>query len=288
MIKLNTILGVILAFAGIPALAQEKIVLNVIYEFRYVRDLSRENEPYNAIMVLSLGKNSSRYCSEKLYSENDKNAILEKQKQQKQIGMSSKPITTVSGGPLLKINNNGAIINEEIVKDLEQKQLTLNAHIAFKTYKVDLAIPKITWEIQKEKKTIGRYVCQKATGEYAGRVYEAWFSPELPFQDGPWKLSGLPGLILEARDQKNEVSFLFKELSRNTDSEETTKSFLNSQFSIKANSKSYKQIKMAYEMDPQAVTSAMAPNATLAIINIESPENKVAKKIKKYNPIELN
>lgn len=41
------------------------------------------------------------------------------------------------------------------------------------------------------------YVCQKAISHFRGRNYEASFSPEIPIKEAPWKLYGLPGLILK-------------------------------------------------------------------------------------------
>jgi GLPGLI family protein len=67
------------------------------------------------------------------------------------------------------------------------------------------------WQITEERKNIGGYECIKAVSQpFRGRVYEAWFAPAIPVSDGPWKLSGLPGLILEAKDDKNEIFFVFE------------------------------------------------------------------------------
>ena len=59
-------------------------------------------------------------------------------------------------------------------------------------------VPKISWKISKESLKILNYTCYKATTTFRGREYTAWFTPELPFNYGPWKLQGLPGLILKA------------------------------------------------------------------------------------------
>ncbi|MEH0007607.1 MAG: GLPGLI family protein [Flavobacteriales bacterium] len=60
--------------------------------------------------------------------------------------------------------------------------------------------PRIDWRITDRKKTLGPYDVIKAVAKFRGRAFEAWFAPEIPFPYGPWKLQGLPGLILEAYD----------------------------------------------------------------------------------------
>lgn len=42
------------------------------------------------------------------------------------------------------------------------------------------------------------YECVMAESDYHGRHWKAWFAPEIPMPFGPWKLHGLPGLILKA------------------------------------------------------------------------------------------
>ena len=68
-------------------------------------------------------------------------------------------------------------------------------------------IPQIDWELTDSTKTILGYECQKATGELHGRKWTVWFTPEVPVMNGPWKFSGLPGLILEATDDSGLYNF---------------------------------------------------------------------------------
>lgn len=74
------------------------------------------------------------------------------------------------------------------------------------------SIPKIDWKISNETKEIGTIECTKATTCFRGRDYTAWFSFSVPLPYGPWKLQGLPGLILEAYDTHKEVYFYFKSI----------------------------------------------------------------------------
>lgn len=56
------------------------------------------------------------------------------------------------------------------------------------------------WEIYTETKQIGNFNCQKATIDFRGRTYIAWYSDKIPVPFGPWKFQGLPGLIFEVYD----------------------------------------------------------------------------------------
>lgn len=65
----------------------------------------------------------------------------------------------------------------------------------------DLAIStnkpvKFEWIIKNNKKNIGGYSCQQAEMIYKNKKWIAWFTNDLPFQEGPFIFNGLPGLIL--------------------------------------------------------------------------------------------
>lgn len=63
------------------------------------------------------------------------------------------------------------------------------------------------WAISSDTCRILGYLCYKATTKFRGREYEAYFTQELPVNDGPWKLYGLPGLILEAKTRDGIFHF---------------------------------------------------------------------------------
>ena len=68
------------------------------------------------------------------------------------------------------------------------------------------------WELKKDTKEIGRYECSKAVAKFRGREFTAWYAPELAVPYGPWKLFGLPGLILEASDATKEFYVVASEI----------------------------------------------------------------------------
>lgn len=76
-------------------------------------------------------------------------------------------------------------------------------------YLIEEAIPNINWKISRDTTTLSGVACQKATANYDGKNWVAWFSPSFPFQSGPWKLHGLPGLILEAYTDDKNTQFQF-------------------------------------------------------------------------------
>lgn len=80
-------------------------------------------------------------------------------------------------------------------------------------YQIIDSIKNLNWKITNENKLIQKYESLKATTNFKGREYIAWFTTEIPSYFGPLKLHGLPGLILELTDSKNEVTLVTKKIS---------------------------------------------------------------------------
>lgn len=73
---------------------------------------------------------------------------------------------------------------------------------------------RLVWDIEVEKRQFYGFTTQKATTHYAGRDYVAWFTTELPFQDGPYRFAGLPGLIVKLYDTNNDYHFKFESIQK--------------------------------------------------------------------------
>ena len=77
----------------------------------------------------------------------------------------------------------------------------------YTNYKLTEVIPPQEWAITGDTLTVLGYSCNKATTTFRGRTYNAWFTLDIPIGEGPWKLYGLPGLILKAEDADCIFSF---------------------------------------------------------------------------------
>lgn len=77
----------------------------------------------------------------------------------------------------------------------------------------------LDWKLEEETKTIEGFACQKATCELGGRTWVAWFSSEIPFNSGPYKFGGLPGLIISISDAQNHWQFTIKGVERFKDTD---------------------------------------------------------------------
>gem|GEM_PF-1561909 len=50
--------------------------------------------------------------------------------------------------------------------------------------------------LSDEEKKFGSLVCKKAVADFKNQHMVVWYCPDIPIPDGPWKLGGLPGLIV--------------------------------------------------------------------------------------------
>lgn len=89
----------------------------------------------------------------------------------------------------------------EIIKNFQTKVINFREQIYTNNYQYIENMKDFYWTLSNESKEINEYHCKKATIHYAGRDYIAWYTTEIPIFDGPYKFSGLPGLIIEIYDK---------------------------------------------------------------------------------------
>ncbi|WP_066435225.1 GLPGLI family protein [Chryseobacterium sp. CCH4-E10] len=105
-----------------------------------------------------------------------------------------------------QMQNLRSIINYSVEKDKKNQKTIFKDRIGRDVYTYDEDRP-LNWKIMQETTKIGEYKVQKAETDFAGRKWTAWFTTDLPYQDGPYKFGGLPGLIVKVEDEKGEYSF---------------------------------------------------------------------------------
>ena len=76
------------------------------------------------------------------------------------------------------------------------------------SFRITEPLEQPKWDIITDStKQILNYDCQMARCKFKGRTWTAWFTADIPLDNGPWKLCGLPGLILRAYDSKQQYIF---------------------------------------------------------------------------------
>ena len=100
----------------------------------------------------------------------------------------------------LREQRNVFFFDQTIYQNNPKGKITVQSIITPNFYNYEENRYPVNWTMKEGKDTICGYTCQIAQGEYGGRTWIVKYAPEIPTQNGPWKLTGLPGLILDARD----------------------------------------------------------------------------------------
>lgn len=182
---------VLLSFGFISSYAQstEVVIAKANYKLTHRYDTSNFNRTNTENFILNLGSNSAHYKS------------YDRQLQDSVMLMSFKKQGSMSPPAGRRYDE------EEIYSYYSEKKMFTVTKKVLGNFIVEKSFPRINWKILPERKQLNGYVCQKATGEFHGRNYVVWFTTELPFKAGPWKLNGLPGLIIYAKDEAARIEF---------------------------------------------------------------------------------
>ncbi len=141
------------------------------------------------------------------------------------------------------------------------------------SYEEEMARPE--WKID-ESVTEERsgYKCHKATALYLGREWTVWYTPEIPSSAGPWKLWGLPGLIVAAEEAGGKFSFemtAFGALAPGEGHEDFTKYLRKGEILRESRAKVLKTLEV-FTANPMSYFSMKIPNAK---ISISTPDGRV-------------
>ena len=101
-----------------------------------------------------------------------------------------------------------------VYKNYPTGQMTITDRISSQGYRYADSLHTQTWTMGDSTREVLGYTCQQATADFRGRRWTAWFATDIPISDGPWKLGGLPGLILEAYDEGQQHIFTAVGLER--------------------------------------------------------------------------
>jgi GLPGLI family protein len=283
------LLTIIISIACFSAFAQKPDVAigKAVYDFSHIRDTLNRDKPYTERLILLIGRNASVYKSLDKQLAQDQ-LVADVMNQVKNASNPNSLTLTLQGGPPTQ--------GEEYYQYVKDKKLYTEETLV-NYYLVEEPLPVIKWSIKKDTMSFGALHCQMATAHFKGRDYTAWFCPDLPFQCGPWKLNGLPGLILEASDSKKEVVFKFSGFENITNNNPTIAPPADD---IKTNPKNIANLKEARRKDPSGFMKAshgsgqakrggngldMVDPSKIASVNVQSYTGPIGKVIN--NPIEL-
>lgn len=171
------------------------------YHFSHVRDTTRASNKWEEDFQLAFGPQQSVYLSAtKRRQDSMHRAAFEEAERTNSI--------TVNMGAWRPVTEEAVYINEQA--------LLVNRSFRRANYLIKEPLEETAWQISTETKQLLSYTCQKASGTVKGRAYTAWFTTDIPASFGPWKLHGLPGLILEAYDNANRIRFTCTRIETDT------------------------------------------------------------------------
>lgn len=237
------------------------------YSYKYVRDAQCPDDVRNTTTILQIGNCYNRFCD---YNILRYDSICDEG------AHGQTEVSNMMSEALYCLRNTR--FKESIVVDKGKQTETIQRTIGTKKYQYDEAVPIIEWELLEGDTVISQHKCNKAKGWLFGREYIAWYAQDVAIPFGPYKFSGLPGLIFKITDTSGHHDFTLNGLQKANKYQPLY--MWNNKKIIKSNRKTVRQIYMNYCLDPVGMLTA---DGNIQIS--ESDKSKV--KQKPYNPIEL-
>lgn len=257
----------ILSFSllALMAFTEGNTVYKVIYKINYITNLTSKNIKTEIGILMIEGGEKSSYCSENTYKQDSILQLVNENKLNANAVMNDKyPKTAFKNFIEKKYSNQNLCVSNVIFKNCFIYNQTNN----------------LNWTLHKDTIKVQNYICNKATVSFEGRDYTAWYTPEIPISDGPYKFWGLPGLILKVYDSENHYTFTMESFERHT--ENSYKYPFKNKKNIEV---SYEQFKVISKENNENPLKVMEENGfKVTSIGGQEPSSQLNKR--KNNPIE--
>lgn len=261
---------------GIVTFAQNK---RFIYEYKFIPDSTNLEDLKTEMMFLDTTKDGSKYYSYTVFnSDSIMKVDLEKQ-------------LAATGSINVKSDMQKGSVRYSVTKTYPDYKINLHRRLGMDAYNIS-DDRKINWKISSQKEKIGEWNAQKAEADFAGRHWIAWFSTEIPIQDGPYKFRGLPGLIVKIEDKTGSHKMELKGIKNIVGDVDIN---VWEAKEIAVNSKQFQKILQEYENNPtKGLKQMQVGNIVLNMAegtqrHMKEQEDRLKNQIKKdNNRIELD
>ena len=233
------------------------------YDYKYQTDSLDKGSGNSAYMVLLIGNQYNTFISEFRYHIDSllflssKGLVSEEQ-------ISNGFTQYTPGGPKYTIITKNNTHKTKMIYPTTQGVWETNDSVSMK------------WQLGQASDSINGYYCRNAFTNFRGRKYTAWYAPEIPLPFGPYKFSGLPGIIVKISDQQKSHIFELKGMQKNQ-----FDMFIKNTKTIKMNQKQLKKAIRNYKL-------GLIEKAKMWFAHDPNKVERYSKKIlSENNPIEL-
>jgi len=212
-------------FCALNLFSQSK---RFVYKYEFIPD-SNNPKVTKEYMFLDLNQEKSQFYSYKNYNV-DSTALEYSRK------------------GLFYMPPNQEYLNFRIEKDFNTGKIDMISKISSVVYRIS-DDHVYNWTITNNKDNILGHPVVSAEINFGGRHWTAWFAPDIPFQDGPYKFHGLPGLILKIEDDSKSHRFVAVQI-KTLENYEQYPLTGNSKPTIQISQEKYKKMYLDYRLDP--------------------------------------
>lgn len=167
------------------AYAQSPDLYDCIYRYQVNGEVSGKEINETTDCILQIGENTSKFYDYAIFRLDSVSSIP---------GISEE----MRAEREAEAYKRDTFFDQTLLTTLSDNKLTVYSDMVPDHYKYEQNLPIIEWNLTEETDSVCGYECRKANGNYGGRDWIVWYTEEIPVPFGPWKMIGLPGLVLKA------------------------------------------------------------------------------------------